>query len=158
MKSQPVIGEILDWVTHDGTGRNSLETLFWIQATEKLVPASSKYMHMSIDNFRNSNWKYTELLCLSCTLISSFSYSKLAGNTHYSLLLIQYGHNSARSPILQADCFHLSQHGSPRILEWVAYPFSRGSFRPRNWTGVSSIAGKFFTSWATKGALYLYRT
>ena len=29
-----------------------------------------------------------------------------------------------------------------RILEWVAYPFSRGSYRPRNWTGVSCIAGE----------------
>ena len=33
-----------------------------------------------------------------------------------------------------------------RILEWVAYPFSRGSFRPRNQTGVSFIAGGFFTN------------
>ena len=27
-----------------------------------------------------------------------------------------------------------------RILEWVAYPISRGSSRPRNQTGVSCIA------------------
>ena len=43
----------------------------------------------------------------------------------------------------------LSHKGSPRILEWVAYPFSSGSSRPRNRTGVSCIAGRFFTSWAT---------
>ena len=36
-----------------------------------------------------------------------------------------------------------------RILEWVAYPFSRGSSQPRSRTGVSCIAGGFFTSWAT---------
>ena len=35
--------------------------------------------------------------------------------------------------------------GSPRI-EWVAYPFSRGYSQPRNWIGVSCIAGRFFTS------------
>ena len=35
----------------------------------------------------------------------------------------------------------LNHPGSPRILEWVAYPFSRGSSRPRNRTGVSCIAG-----------------
>ena len=46
--------------------------------------------------------------------------------------------------------YQLSHQGSPRILEWVAYPFSRGSSWPRNWTGVSCIAGKFFTSWATR--------
>ena len=33
-----------------------------------------------------------------------------------------------------------------RILEWVAFPFSRGSSRPRNPTGVSCIAGVFFTN------------
>ena len=47
--------------------------------------------------------------------------------------------------------FHLSHQGSPRILEWVAYPFSSGSSWPRNWTGVC-IAGGFFTSWATRDA------
>ena len=34
-----------------------------------------------------------------------------------------------------------------RILEWPAFPFSRGSFQPRDQTQVSCIAGKFFTSW-----------
>ena len=48
--------------------------------------------------------------------------------------------------------YQLSQQGSPRILEWVAYPFSRGSFWPRNRTRVSYIAGRFFTSWATREA------
>ena len=46
--------------------------------------------------------------------------------------------------------YHLSHHRSPRILEWVAYLFSRGSSRPRNWTRVTCIAGGFFTSWATR--------
>ena len=42
--------------------------------------------------------------------------------------------------------YYLSHQGSPRILEWVAYPFNRRSSRPRNPTGVSYIAGRFFTS------------
>ena len=33
-----------------------------------------------------------------------------------------------------------------RILEWVAVPFSRDSFQPRDWTQVFGIAGGFFTS------------
>ena len=33
-----------------------------------------------------------------------------------------------------------------RILEWVGFPFSRGSSQPRNRTQVSHIAGGFFTS------------
>ena len=35
--------------------------------------------------------------------------------------------------------YHLSLQGSPRILEWVAYPSSRGSSRPRNGTGASCM-------------------
>ena len=41
--------------------------------------------------------------------------------------------------------YQLSHKGSPRILEWVAYPFSSGSSQPRNRTRVSCIAGRFFT-------------
>ena len=40
-----------------------------------------------------------------------------------------------------------------RTLEWVAFPFSRGSSQSRDWTQVSRIAGGFFTSWATGEAL-----
>ena len=44
-----------------------------------------------------------------------------------------------------------SVHGilQARTLEWVSIPFSRGSSQPRDWTGVSWIAGRFFTIWAT---------
>ena len=45
--------------------------------------------------------------------------------------------------------YQLNHKGSPRILEWVTYPFSRGSSQPRNRTRVYCIAGGFSTSWAT---------
>ena len=48
--------------------------------------------------------------------------------------------------------YHLSRQGSPRILEWAAYPFSSGIFQLRNQTGVSCITGWFFISWATREA------
>ena len=38
------------------------------------------------------------------------------------------------------------------ILEWIAIPFSRESSQPRDWTQISHIAGRFFTSWATREA------
>ena len=57
-----------------------------------------------------------------------------------------------RSYALWVDSYCLSHEGSLRILEWVAYPFSRGSSQPRNWTGVSCTADRFFTSWATREA------
>ena len=48
--------------------------------------------------------------------------------------------------------YQLSQKGSPRILEWVAYPFSSRSSQPRNRTGVSCVAGRSFTDWAMREA------
>ena len=39
-----------------------------------------------------------------------------------------------------------------RILQWVAFPFSRGSSQPRDRTLLSHITGRFFTSWATREA------
>ena len=53
-----------------------------------------------------------------------------------------------------------SVHGilQARVLEWVANSFSRGSSWHRDWTQVSCIAGRFFTNWATREALFnVYR-
>ena len=57
--------------------------------------------------------------------------------------------------------YQLSHKGSPGILEWVAYPFSSRSSRPRDQTRVSCTTGKFFTNWAIRklsernGRIYL---
>ena len=48
--------------------------------------------------------------------------------------------------------YQLSHKVSPRILEWVDYPFSSGSSLPRNRTGVSCIAGGFFINWSIREA------
>ena len=47
-----------------------------------------------------------------------------------------------------------SVHGilQPRILEWVAISFSRGSSRPRDRNWVFRITGRCFTLWATREA------
>ena len=49
------------------------------------------------------------------------------------------------------DPMDYTVHGilQARILERVAFPFSRGSSQPRDRTQVSRIAGGFFTNWAT---------
>ena len=51
-------------------------------------------------------------------------------------------------PHCRQTLYQLSHKGSPRLLEWVAYPFLRGSPWPRDWTGVSCVAGRSFTNWA----------
>ena len=53
------------------------------------------------------------------------------------------------------DPMDYTVHGllQARILEWVAFPFFRGSFQSRDRTQVSCIVGRFFTScttWAEK--------
>ena len=37
-----------------------------------------------------------------------------------------------------------------RILQWVAFPFSRGSSQPRDPTQVSHTAGRFVARWTTR--------
>ena len=56
------------------------------------------------------------------------------------------------SPTLQEDSLPSKPPGKPK---WVAYAFSRRSSQPRNWAGVSCLAGRFFTGWATREALEL---
>ena len=63
--------------------------------------------------------------------------------------------NSGLQHCRQILC-QLSHKGSQRTLEWVAYPFSRGSSWPRNQTRVSCVAGGFFTNWAMREALACY--
>ena len=50
------------------------------------------------------------------------------------------------------DPMDYAVHGilQARILEWVAFPFSRGSSQPRHRTQVSRIADRWFTSWITR--------
>ena len=59
-----------------------------------------------------------------------------------------------QSRLTLCDPVDYTVHGilQARILEWVAFPFSRESSQPRNQTLISRIAGRFFTSWATREA------
>ena len=56
------------------------------------------------------------------------------------------------SPVQLCDPMGYSVHGifQARILEWVTFPFSKGFSQSRDQTQVSRIAGRFFTSWATR--------
>ena len=52
--------------------------------------------------------------------------------------------------------YQLSHKGSPRMLEWVGHPFSRGSPRLRNQTRASCITGGFLTESSVKPILLSY--
>ena len=73
-----------------------------------------------------------------------------------SLSLLQGIFPTQRSNLGLPHCrwilYQLSHQGVPRILEWVAYPFSNRSSWPRNQTEVSCIVGRFFTHWTIREA------
>ena len=56
--------------------------------------------------------------------------------------------HSVMSDSLRPHGLYSIVHGNlqARILEWVAFPFSRGSSQSRDQTQVSHIAGRFFTT------------
>ena len=59
---------------------------------------------------------------------------------------------SVKLKVALRDPMDYTVHGilQARILEWVAFPFSRGFSQPRDWTQVSLITGGFLTSWAIR--------
>ena len=60
----------------------------------------------------------------------------------------------AQSCPSSCDPMDYTVHGilQARIPEGVAFPFSKGSSQSKNQTQVSRIAGRFFTTWATREA------
>ena len=68
-------------------------------------------------------------------------------------LLSQSDVKVAQSCLTLCDPMDYTVHGilQARILEWVAFPFSRASSQPKDWTHVFRIAGRFFTHCAIQG-------
>ena len=72
---------------------------------------------------------------------------------HFTFLLVVLKVKVAQSCPTLCDPIDYTVHEilQARILEWLAVPFSRGSFQPRDRTQVFHITGRIFTSWATRG-------
>ena len=68
--------------------------------------------------------------------------------------ILPFSRNKWKSCLTLCNPMDYTVHGilQARILEWVAVPISRGSSQRRDQTQVSHIAGRFFTSWATRKA------
>ena len=95
-------------------------------------------------------WKSCRTLCDPMDCIVSPGQNTGVGS--HSLLQVIFPTQGSNPgiPHCRRILYQLSHQGSPRILEWGAYPFSRGSSWARNRPGVPCIAGGFFTRWATK--------
>ena len=118
----------------------------------QMIPALSSSSSWSPRSGESEKWKWKSL---SHTQLLATPWNSLGQNTGVGSLSIFQGIFPTQGlnpdlPHCRQNLCQLSHQGSPRILEWVAYPFSSGSSWPRNWTGVSCFAGRFFTSWATR--------
>ena len=105
-------------------------------------------------------WKCLSCVWLSATpwTIQTMEFSRPdPGVSSLSLLQGTFPTQGSNPGLLHCRqiLYQLSRQGSPRTLEWVAYPFSSRSSWPRNRTRVSCIAGGFFTNWAVRGAFYI---
>ena len=71
-------------------------------------------------------------------------------------LTLSWGEVSKRHSVvsdsLQPHGLYNPWNSTGQYMEWVSFPFSREFSQPRDWTQVSCIAGRFFTSWATREA------
>ena len=109
---------------------------------------------LAISSSRGSSWfrDRTHISCIPCISRHSLFLGHL-GSPFNSIIW------DVRVKVVQL-CLNLCDpmdyrvHGilQARTLEWVAFPFSRGSSQPRDGTQVSRIVGRFFTSWATREA------
>ena len=88
-------------------------------------------------------WATVHGVTKSRTRLSNFTFTFIFKIRLSQIIHLESESSSALSdslwPILQA-----------RILESVAFPFSRGSSQPRDQTQVSYIAGRSFANWAIR--------
>ena len=87
------------------------------------------------------------ILCVACRTSSSrYNFWEVALTT--TLLLYKVKLKVAQLYPTLCNPIDYTVHGilQARTLEWVAYPFSRGSSQPRDRTQVSHITGRLFTS------------
>ena len=135
-------------------GRNLFDT-YWpeyiIRELFALCGTLKWYPIWSISLTIISKWKSFSCVWLFATpwVIQSVEFSRL------SLLQGIFPTQELNPSLLRCRwiLYQLNLKGNPRVLEWVAHPFCSGSFWPRNQTGVSCIAGGFFTNWAIREAL-----
>ena len=137
------------------------------RSTRTYCRAQQLYSTLCNDLYGKRIWKSIDAwMCERCSVMSNFlrpyglyspwnSPGLNTGVDSHSLLQGIFPTQGSNPGLLHCRwiLYQLSHQGSPRILDWVAYPFSSGSSWPRNLTRVSYIAGRFFTNWATREAL-----
>ena len=120
---------ILFYFTHLFTRSESLNPGHTQENSDKAPSPKEEYWKFSGHLLKATQWLINICVCVLVTQLCLTLYNRIDCSLP----------GSSVHGILQA-----------RILKWVAIPFSRGSFQPRDRTLVSHIAGEFFTIWATR--------
>ena len=120
----------------------------WLIPKELTAEFWRDTLHSStISNSQKWKWKSLSLVDSATPwTIQSMKFSSGVGSLSLFQGISLTQQSNPGFPHCRQVLSQLSHKGSPRILEWADYPFSRASSWPRNWTGVSCIAGGFFTN------------
>ena len=79
-----------------------------------------------------------------------YSCLSIAPNRHMAMCRTMWVKSPSRVRLCDPTDYTVHEILQARILEWVAFPLSRGSSQSRDRTQVSRIVGRFFTNWATR--------
>ena len=127
--------------------------LILFRREKQINKQANKILKLLLVWFWTLAWKWTSLshfglFAIPWTIQSMEFWSQNTGVGCHALLqgIFPIQGLNPGLPHCRRILYQLSHKGNPRILEWVAYLFSSGSSWPRNWTGVSHIAGGFFTN------------
>ena len=118
----------------------------WVPITEELTSCTHLFYELEVSS------NFTKTLNSGNLSYFSLNINALLNKNNIALFLNSTYFLKWKS-LCHVQLFN-TVHGilQARILEWVAFPFSRGSSQPRDRTQVSCITGRFLTSWATKEA------
>ena len=130
-----------------------------IEMTMKLVFTWGLHVYVSVQ-WLSRVWLFVTPWMLTCQVLFPCNFS--GKNTGVGCHFLLQGIFPTQGSIVKwsdvkvtlCDPMDYIVHGilQARILEWVAFPFSRGSSQPRDRTQVSLIAGRFLTSCAIRKA------
>ena len=117
--------------------RQPTRLLWWARILEWVVISLS----------RGSSWPrdQTQVSCIAGGFFLPLS-PREDHHLHLVLFLLLQSHSVMSPHGLQPARLLCPWNFPASILEWVAISFSRGSFWSRDWTYVSCIAGRFFTT------------
>ena len=137
-----------DIVSH----RSKLSLLLSLGTTSKASKPESVYFHAVFLNMHPNKAKEKEPLSDSYQNSLFDICSNLVELKQSSLWKWKVKVQVAQLSPTLCNLMDYTVHGilQARILDWVAFPFFRGSFQHRDWTQVSHVAGGLFTSWATR--------